>query len=409
MNLLFDFITLQSKTGAAEYIRSVFFALQDEIRINQHKNINIFALYNSSLGIAYDDMKEQSISKNFANVKYVDIQKKDICSIIKEKKIDRFFIGCAQYLSDIKGIEKISCETFCVIHDMVDEEVYKNGLDIYLEMLNPVFGLAKKIQTFKGFLQYNKATLSFLKFFQFIRKRNWKESSRIQYIITQHTNNPKFHIFTVSEYSKISIVFNSHIEAEKIKVLFPIERSYHNSSPTSEHIKKSIGHNKKVYLLLNANRSLKNPYNTIVAFKEFAKTHPNCFLATIGYSQKQFENHIVLPFLNDKDLESITKQCYALIYPSFFEGFGYPPVEAMKFGKPILASNTTSLPEILGDAAIFFSPLYPSSIYKALLDLSDEKYTFYTEKSLERYSLIKQKSQNDLETLLNYLINEKNE
>ena len=81
----------------------------------------------------------------------------------------------------------------------------------------------------------------------------------------------------------------------------------------------------------------------------------------------------------------------------------------MKYGKPILASNTTSLPEILDDAAIFFSPLYPSSIYKALVDLTDEKYSFFTEKARERYSLIKEKSVHDLKTLLNYLLNGKNE
>lgn len=408
MNLLFDFITLQSKTGAAEYVRSVFFALLNEINTNSYSDIRIYALYDSSQGIAYEDLKTKNFSTTNLIFEFIDVYKHNICSIITEYHIDRFFIGCAQYLGNIPGIENISCETYCIIHDLIDEDVYHNNLDVYVEMLNPSYQLLEKKRTIKGFLQYQKRTLSFIKFFKNVRKTKWLSEPRVNFICKLYKKNPHFHLITDSEYSKNSIFFNYRINPDSIEVLYLPERTYHTSSSVSDEVKNLIG-NKKIFLLLSANRSLKNPYNAIAAFKIFAENNQNCFLVTAGYPKKEFKNHIVLPFLNDTDLQHLTEHCYALIYPSFFEGFGYPPIEAMKHGKPILASNTTSLPEILGDAAIFFSPLYPSSIYKALVDLTDEKYSFFTEKARERYSLIKEKSVHDLKTLLNYLLNGKND
>ena len=46
-----------------------------------------------------------------------------------------------------------------------------------------------------------------------------------------------------------------------------------------------------------------------------------------------------------------------MIYPSMYEGFGLPPLEAMAMGIPVLAAKSSSLPEVLGDAAVYFDPL----------------------------------------------------
>ena len=406
VNLLFDFVTLQTKTGAAEYVRTIFSSLLNEIKTHHYDNINIFTLYNSSLGIAYEDFKEKNLSAQYTNIKYIDIYKQDILSVITEYQINRFFIGCAQYLGNIPNIENISCETFCVVHDMVDEEIYDNNLNVFTELLNPSFQLTEKKHSILGFFKYHAKTSSFISFFRKTRKKNWNRKSRTNFLQKQHKKNSHFHLISVSDYSKQSISFKCKIEANSIDVLYSPERIYQQSPSISEKIKQLIKE-KKIYLLLNANRSLKNPYNTINAFKTFAEVHQDCFLVTVGYSKKEFENHIGLPFLNDSDLVYLTKYCYALIYPSFFEGFGYPPIEAMKYGKPILASNTTSLPEILGNAPIYFSPLYATGIYKALLELNDTNYESFSKKSCEQYATIKKKTEQDQKTLLNYILNGK--
>ena len=59
----------------------------------------------------------------------------------------------------------------------------------------------------------------------------------------------------------------------------------------------------------------------------------------------------------------------ALVFPSLYEGFGQPPLEAMACGCPVACSNAAALPEVVGDAALLFDPYDPAAIAAAVLDL----------------------------------------
>ena len=65
---------------------------------------------------------------------------------------------------------------------------------------------------------------------------------------------------------------------------------------------------------------------------------------------------VFLGRVTDPERDGLLRRAVALVYPSLYEGFGLPPVEAMAVGTPVLASNVTSLPEILGDAALLVDP-----------------------------------------------------
>jgi glycosyltransferase involved in cell wall biosynthesis len=67
------------------------------------------------------------------------------------------------------------------------------------------------------------------------------------------------------------------------------------------------------------------------------------------------------------------------VYPSFYEGFGLPPLEAMQCGVPVITSNTSSLPEVVGDAAIMIDPQSANELEAAM-------YSLYTDQNL-RYNL----------------------
>lgn len=87
------------------------------------------------------------------------------------------------------------------------------------------------------------------------------------------------------------------------------------------------------------------------------------------------------------------------------EGFGYPPVEAMKFGRPVLSSNVCSMPEILGDAPIYFSPFYETDIYRTLRIISDKNVSEELSlKSSKRFEMVQQRQNDDLEKLLNLIL-----
>lgn len=179
----------------------------------------------------------------------------------------------------------------------------------------------------------------------------------------------------------------------------------------NEVLRNVLCSNKRYYLMVGANRKMKNPEKAINAFKRFLavnfdKREERPLLVTLGYPYSMFDEHINLPYLSDSDLTNAYANCYAFLFPSYFEGFGYPPLEAMKFGKPVLASNVTSIPEILGDAAILFSPIYETEIFHALLKLTDENYLKYSKMSLERYAKVHSQQEKDLKHLINLILHE---
>jgi glycosyltransferase involved in cell wall biosynthesis len=89
--------------------------------------------------------------------------------------------------------------------------------------------------------------------------------------------------------------------------------------------------------------------------------------------------------VSDRHLAKLYRCSLALVYPSFYEGFGIPPLEAMACGTAVIASNTSSLPEVVGDAGILIDPHSSLDLAEALLHLLDS--------SLERDRLIAKGSQ----------------
>jgi len=82
---------------------------------------------------------------------------------------------------------------------------------------------------------------------------------------------------------------------------------------------------------------------------------------------------VVLPgFIAQEDLPAFYRQAEMLVYPSLYEGFGLPPVEAMACGTPVVTSNTTSLPEAVGEAALTIDPLNTEEIAAAMARLLDD-------------------------------------
>ncbi len=69
------------------------------------------------------------------------------------------------------------------------------------------------------------------------------------------------------------------------------------------------------------------------------------------------KNILFAGFLRDQELSSLYRFARIYVFPSLYEGFGLPPLEAMACGAPVIASDRGSLPEILGDAALYFDPI----------------------------------------------------
>ncbi|GAA0083791.1 hypothetical protein UT300007_02300 [Clostridium sp. CTA-7] len=77
--------------------------------------------------------------------------------------------------------------------------------------------------------------------------------------------------------------------------------------------------------------------------------------------------------INDDELKFLYKNCDIFTYVSFYEGFGLPPLEAMSYGVPCVVSNTSSIPEVVGDAAIKVDPYNIKEIYEALASICNNE------------------------------------
>jgi len=78
-------------------------------------------------------------------------------------------------------------------------------------------------------------------------------------------------------------------------------------------------------------------------------------------------------FVSDEYLSAIYSGAEAFVYPSLYEGFGLPPLEAMQCGLPVIVSNTSSMPEVVGDAGILVDPLDRDQICQAILSLLQDR------------------------------------
>jgi glycosyltransferase involved in cell wall biosynthesis len=84
----------------------------------------------------------------------------------------------------------------------------------------------------------------------------------------------------------------------------------------------------------------------------------------------KFRDDVILTgYLPDQDLAALTAAAYALVYPSLWEGFGLPVLEAMQAGVPVLASGNSAIPEVAGSAAMYFDPADPAAIGERMMSI----------------------------------------
>ena len=120
---------------------------------------------------------------------------------------------------------------------------------------------------------------------------------------------------------------------------------------------------------------------------------------------KNPDRFVFLDYVDRNVLNLLAKNAYGFIYPSLNEGFGYPPIESMRYGVPVAASGTSSVPEICGDAVLYFDPYSISEIKNRIIQLlNSDIYNQLIEKSKKQYEFISSKQKKDLELLADYLI-----
>lgn len=204
------------------------------------------------------------------------------------------------------------------------------------------------------------------------------------------------HIITVSNFSKEDIHKTYNIPLSKITVAYngasdifkPIEED-EKVGARNEYAKGS-----DYFVYVGALHKRKNIVRMLEAFDQFKTVHPsNLKFVIVG--EKLFKSpEIDVTFekmkhsaeifftgrLPQEKLTKVVAAAKAMVYVSYFEGFGIPVLEALKCGVPALTSNITSLPEVGGDQAIYCDPMQVESIFKGMKEIVGT--TFNQEKLL---------------------------
>ncbi|MDE7394315.1 MAG: glycosyltransferase, partial [Muribaculaceae bacterium] len=170
------------------------------------------------------------------------------------------------------------------------------------------------------------------------------------------------------------------------------------------------------FLMVSGNRWDKNTLRAIMAFErlfdagllEGIKVHITGLksLKDIRYKYRHPERFVAMGYVDEDELQRQYRDAYGFIYPSLNEGFGYPPVEAMRFGVPTAASGVCSIPEVCGDAVLYFNPMDIAEISNRILQLTDPDIRKQLHKAgLERYQIVTERQNSDLEKLARYISN----
>jgi len=188
------------------------------------------------------------------------------------------------------------------------------------------------------------------------------------------------HIFTVSEFCKNELVTRYQIEPKKITVIYNgVDRTKFYPGTSEIEIVEKRGLKSEGYILsVGRLEPRKNYDNLFAAYAALGLWAPP--LVIIGQRDFGYQNALdlisklninvkIIEDISDNELPAIYRHAKLFVYPSYAEGFGIPPLEAMASGVPVICSNTTAIPEVTGDAAYTVNPSYPQQITKAMHEI----------------------------------------
>jgi glycosyltransferase involved in cell wall biosynthesis len=188
---------------------------------------------------------------------------------------------------------------------------------------------------------------------------------------------------TVSNYSKQDIVNTYHVPPEKIDVVFNGVNDFFRPLSQQERSKTKLRltGGKDYFLFVGALHPRKNLIRLLQAFDLFKTTTQAPIQLVIAgkpmykgeeirqyYQQMEYKHDVVFPGrVPDEEINAVVGSAFALAFVPTFEGFGIPIIEAMQCDVPVICSNTTSMPEVAGDAALLIDPFDVDEIKDAMI------------------------------------------
>ena len=385
MNLLFNLVAVQpihsaKFHGGGSYGEVIFWALVK-------RGVQFSCAYD---GKKYLDPMILDACKT-QNIPLFDINEKTPQQIIDENQIDTFY-------TPLYSLEKkwdINVKDFVFTwHGVRALEMQYSWAGV---------GFAKKLgQKFEALVRYRE---SWKKYYY---KPKYQD-------LAKRMAEGKARTITVSEHSRASI---KSFFPELLDLEIPVFYSPMTEYEPEGFLPPGVTA-KKYFLLTSGARWEKNNLRAAMAFDELVgmyesqgKSFDYKMVITGAANPKAYLRHlkhkdrfVLLGYVENKELEFLHKNAYAFVFPSLNEGFGYPPVQSMRYGVPVAASGTTSIPEVCGDAVLYFDPYSVSEIKNRLIQLLDTKiYDEYAARAPKRYTEVHERQVADLEKAVDFIL-----
>ncbi|MFA5454653.1 MAG: glycosyltransferase family 1 protein [Sulfurimonas sp.] len=226
--------------------------------------------------------------------------------------------------------------------------------------------------------------------FSFKLQPEWHPKERLEYFNENFDLVKKAdHIITGSNFTKQEIIDYMQIPQDKISVIYHgVNHELYKPYPQNElqDTKAKFDLPKKFLLFVGSIEPRKNLLFLLMAYNLLSREEkdelPLILVGFKGWENKEIMQEIeknqeyirYLGFVTDTQLAHIYNLATIFIYPSLYEGFGLPPLEAMACGTPVIVSNVSSLPEVCADAALYIEPMDLQDIKDKILTLlGDEK------------------------------------
>ncbi len=220
----------------------------------------------------------------------------------------------------------------------------------------------------------------------------FKRRSRMQLRMTvRRSARQAAEILALSDYARHDIITTYKISPDKVTVV-PLAAAAHfipvEDTKKLQQVRQTYGIQGDYILSVGSIQPRKNLTRLLQAYALLRAAEPAGKLPQLvivgkhawlyaetvrAVNELGLANHVVLTgYIPDEDLPPLYSGAVGFVYPSYFEGFGLPPLEAMKCGTPVIVGNRTSLPEVVGDAAILVDPFSTEEIERAMSRLIND-------------------------------------
>ena len=226
-------------------------------------------------------------------------------------------------------------------------------------------------------------------------------------------------IITDSRHSKYSMLqYFPYLKESEIEVLYPPMKKTGVIAGDENGILTELGIKTNNYaLIVSGGIYYKNALRTAIAYDRFFSRKAVCETSykvvitgvenpnDILNAVENKDRFLVLPYISSNLLEILYKNTHTFVFPSINEGFGYPPLEAMKYGVFCMCAASSAITEICGDMVLYFNPLFISEIENRILQsFAEDIRKQYMEKQQAGLIRIHRRQQEDLEKLVKDIV-----